>query len=279
MILEELVGVLVSLSTLLITQTPQLSRENLRRYYWVIFEQHTEDEEQEQGLVHREYEPNRTDDSPYYEEIDVSVSTEGRSSRSVCESLRRSFQVNFVLLLAVVLLGLVTVVLVYVDLNTTNSCIEWKHYNHSTPSTIRVLQIIGTSLSALPLYLWFPACAAMLWGLKEFKEHHLSCLFTSCFTVTLTIVYRAVLFDQYSVTSNYKYRYESFVQYQFVLSRSVMIAHCGVPEKKNTGSIKKTDSLKCKLVALHSGNLIDGIKKSHGYQTYKISAILKPGFH
>ena len=144
--------------------------------------------------------------SPYSEEIDVSVSTEVRSNRSVCESLGRSFQLNFVLLLAVVLLGLVTIVLVYVDLNTTNSCIEWKHYNHSTPSTIKMLQIIGTSLSALPLYLWIPVSAAMLWGLKDFKDNHLSCLFVSCFTAALTMVYRAVLFDQYSVTTNYKYR-------------------------------------------------------------------------
>ena len=160
MILEEFVGVLVSLGTLLITQTPPMSRENLRRYYGLIFEQRTEDEEQ--GLVHREYEPDRPNDLPYYEEIDVSVSTEGISSRSVCESLRRSFQVNFVFLLAVVLLGLVTIVLVYVDLNATNVCIEWKHYDHSTPSTIKMLQIIGTSLTTIPLYLWFPVSTAML---------------------------------------------------------------------------------------------------------------------
>ena len=205
MILEELVGVLFSLGTL-ITQTPPISRESLRRYSWLIFEQQTEDEEQAQGIVHREYEPDRSDDLPYYEEINVSVSTESRSSRSVCASLRRSFQVNFVFLLAVVLLGLVTIVLVYVDLNTTNSCIEWRHHNNSTPSTMKVLQIIGTSLSALPLYLWFPAYAVMLWGVKEFKENHLSCLFVSCFTATLTMVYRAALYDQYSVISNYKYR-------------------------------------------------------------------------
>ena len=208
MILEELVGVLVSLGTLLITQTPQLSRESLRRYYWLMFDQCTEDEEQEQGLVHREYEPDKPDDVPYYEEINVSVSTESQSSRSICESLRRSFQVNFVLLLAVFLLGLVIIVLVYVDLNTTNSCIEWKHYNHSTPSIIKVSQIIGTSLAAIPPFIWFPVSAAMLWGLKKFKHNHLSCVFVSCFTATLTIVYRAVLFDQYSVTSNSKYRYE-----------------------------------------------------------------------
>jgi len=210
MILEEFVGVIFSLSTLLVTQAPPISRENLRRYYGLIFEQRTEDEEQEQGLVHREYEPDRPDDVPYYEEINVPVSTEGQSSRSVCESLRRSFQLNFVLLPAVILLGLVIIFLVYVDLNTTNSCIEWRHHNHSTPPTIKVLEIVGQCLTALPLYLLFPVCAAMLWGFKEFKDNHLSCLFVSCVTTALTMVYRAVFFDQYSVTNNYKYRYEVY---------------------------------------------------------------------
>jgi hypothetical protein len=210
MILEELVGVLVSLGTIFFTQIPQISRDNLRRCYWLIFDQNNEDEEQEDGLVHREYETYKPDDLPYYEELNVSVSTdttESRTSRSVCESLRRSFQVNLVLLLAVILLGLMTTVLVYVDLNVTNSCIEWRHYNHTIPSTIKVLQIIGTSLTALPLYFWVPVSVVMLWGWNEFKENHLSCLLVSCFTVTLTMVYRAVVFDQYSVTNNYKYRY------------------------------------------------------------------------
>ena len=210
MILEELVGALASLfGSLLITHAPNISRENLRRYYWPIFEQCPEDKEQEQGLIHCEYEPDESVDLPYYEEVNTSVRTnaEFRTSRSVCESLRRSFQVNFVLLLAVVLLGLMTIALVYVDLNTTNSCIEWRHYNYSVPSTVNVLQIIGTTITAVPLYLWFPISAAMLWGFKEFKENYLSCLFASCFTAALTMVYRVVWFDQYSMITNYKYRY------------------------------------------------------------------------
>jgi hypothetical protein len=208
MILEELIGALVSLGSLLFTPAPQISRRNMRRYYWPIFEQSNQEEENEPGLIHREYEPEQPAQLPYYEELNVSavMNTEFRTSRSVGESLRRSFQVNFLLLLAVVLLGVITITLVYVDLNTTNSCIKWRYYNHRIPSTVKVLQIIGTSLTALPLYLWFPVSAVMLWGFKEFKNNYLSCLFASCFTATITMVYRAVLFDQYSVTTNYKYR-------------------------------------------------------------------------
>ena len=206
MILEEFVGALVSLGSLLITQAPNISRENLRRYYWPIFEQCSEEEEQEKGLIHREYETVEPAETPYYEGVNTSVrtNTECRTSRNVCESLRRSFQVNCLLLLAVVLLGIITITLVYVDLNTTNSCIEWRHSNHSIPSTVKVLQITGTSLTAIPLYLWFPVSATMLWGFKEFKENYLSCLLASCFTAIITMVYRAVLFDEYSVMTKYR---------------------------------------------------------------------------
>jgi hypothetical protein len=54
MILQELVGVLVSLGTLLFTQAPQISRENLRRHDWLIFEQSSEDEGLEEELVDRQ---------------------------------------------------------------------------------------------------------------------------------------------------------------------------------------------------------------------------------
>ena len=56
MILQELVGVLdlVSLSTLLFPQVPQICRENLRRHDWLIFEQSSEDEGLEEELVDRQ---------------------------------------------------------------------------------------------------------------------------------------------------------------------------------------------------------------------------------
>ena len=69
MILEELVGTLVSLGSLLITQVPNISRENLLRYHWLIFEGCPEDDELQQGLIHREYETDEQADLPYYEEL------------------------------------------------------------------------------------------------------------------------------------------------------------------------------------------------------------------
>ena len=195
MILEEIIGTLASLGSTLITQVPPISRENPQSNMINDYELH-------QNVIHREYElAEEPTDLPYYEDIsDVAAvlsSTQCQASRTFCESLRRSFQVNFGFLVAVVLLGLVVIALVYVDLNTSNSCIEWRHYNHSIPYGRRVLQIIGKILSYIPIYNWFSVSAAMLWGFKAFKEKYLSCLFLSCFTMSIGMVYRAVIFDRY----------------------------------------------------------------------------------
>ena len=206
MILEELIGALVSLGSLLVTQVPPISRDSLGRYYWLLFEESPDDEELHQELIHREYKPDDKEELPYYEELNTFVlaSTENNTNRGICESLRRSFQVNFVLLLSVVLLGLITVTLVFVDLNTTNSCIEWRHRSHTVSKKRKVLQILGKLISAIPLYLWFPASAAMLWGFEEFKKNYRSCLLTSCFATCMTMVYRAVLFQKFTTTTVYR---------------------------------------------------------------------------
>ena len=56
MILEELVGALVSLASLLIVQAPLLSRQCSQIYDWLIFEDSREDDEGYEDLIHREYE-------------------------------------------------------------------------------------------------------------------------------------------------------------------------------------------------------------------------------
>ena len=205
MILEELFGALVSLGSRLVTQVPPISRDSLGRYNWLLVDQSPDDEELHPELIHREYKPDDKEELPYYEELNTSVlaSTENNANHGICESLRRSFQVNFVLLLSVVLLGLITVTLVFVDLNTTNSCIEWRHRSHTVSQTRKALQILGKSISAIPLYLWFPASVAMLWGWEEFKKNYRSCLLTSCFATCIIMVYRAVLFQKLTTTKVY----------------------------------------------------------------------------
>ena len=205
MILEELVGSLVSLGSSLIAQTPPLSRQCRQRYDRLIFEDSREDEESYEGLIHREYEEEEAQEIPYYETIDIPVQNTGTRARpSICESFRRSVHVNIGLLLAVVLLGLITIGLVYLNFNTANSCIEWRHFNHSTPASVKMLRTVGDCIAMVPIFLWFPVIAAMLWGLKEFKKNYLSCLYVTFLIMAVSMVYRAILSDRY--TTSIKYR-------------------------------------------------------------------------
>ena len=129
MFLEELVGSCVALVSSLIIQTPPISRENLQREYTLISVPNPEQDEVYDGLIHREYEQEVPSEVPYYEDgTFVSIQTDTR--RNFCESFVRSWKTNIGLITAVAfILGLLTVGLVYVDLDTNDACTEWMHEN------------------------------------------------------------------------------------------------------------------------------------------------------
>jgi hypothetical protein len=158
MILEELFGSFVSLSSSLLTQVPPISRERLQMGFTFIYEAYAEQDEVRNDLIHREYDEEPAVELPYYEEdISVLVQDHTKSRRTFCQSFLRSFQANLGLVITVVfILGLLTTGIVYVDLNTTNACIAWMYNNFSVPSNVRILRMAGMSVTLLPLFSWFP---------------------------------------------------------------------------------------------------------------------------
>ena len=208
MILEELVGSFLSLCSSVIAQTPPISRE--QRQFRLIFDETDEQDEVHDGLIHREYEQRTPSELPYYvDDISASVQTDVvQPSRHVAQSLLRSLKVNVGLIAAVVLiLGLLTVFAVYVDLNTSDACVQWEHHNHSVPTNLKNLRLVGWFIKILPLFTWFPACIAMLWGLKEFKKNYLSRLLVCQLVIGfIECVYRVVMFDELASHTVTKYR-------------------------------------------------------------------------
>ena len=160
----------------MITQTPPVSRE--QRQFRLIFDETNEQDEVHDGLIHREYEQRTQSELPYYEgDIPASVQTDVvQPTRRFSQSFLRSLKANVGLIAAVVfiLLSLLTVFTVYADFNTTDACVEWENHNHSVPTSVKNLRVVGGSIKLLPLFIWFPACVAMLWGFKEFKMNYLS---------------------------------------------------------------------------------------------------------
>ncbi|CAB3989533.1 Hypothetical predicted protein [Paramuricea clavata] len=219
MILEELVSSFLSFCSSLMIQTPPIHRE--QRQFTLIFEETHEQNEVYDGLIHREYEQQPEQQLPYYEhDISDLVQPDGQPSRDFAQSFLRSFQANVGLVMAVVfILGLLTLGIVYVDLNTTDACIEWMHNNYSIPRVVKIFQIVGMSFELLPLFTWFPASIVMLWGFKEFKKNYLSCLLVCQLVVgSITCVYRIVMFDEVTPTTVHFSKYRLPVNVLFTFS-------------------------------------------------------------
>ena len=212
MILEELIGSFLSLFSSLIGQTPTISSETQQRDNGLLFEPNPEREDvYDDGLIHREYDQERPTEFPYYEQnvsyTDLFPARDGRTRKNFCESFLRSCKANLGLVTAVTfILGLLTVGLVLVDLNTTNACIEWMHNNFTVPSNIQIVRVVGMSVALIPPYAWFPISIIMLWGFRQFKQNYLLCL-VACQSIMLStcMVYKILAFDN-SKLPNIEYR-------------------------------------------------------------------------
>ena len=204
MILEELVGSFLSLCSSVIAQTPPISRE--QRQFRLILDETDEQDEVHDGLIHREYEQRTQSELPYYEgDIPASVQTDVvQPNRYFSQSFLRSLKANVGLIAAVVfILSLLTVFTVYVDFNTTDACVEWENHNHSIPTSVRNLRVVGGSIKLLSLFIWFPACVAMLWGFKEFKMNYLSRLLVCQLVIgSISCLYTVIKFDDMTIFSH-----------------------------------------------------------------------------
>ena len=197
MILEELVGSFLTLLSSVITHAPPISRE--QRQLRLIFEETEEQDEVHDNLIHQEYEQETQQHLPYYEDdISASVQTDiVQPGRNFAQSVIRSIKANTGFIAAVVfILSLFTIISVYVDLNTTDACAQWKHHNHSIPRKVEILRTVGSSIRLVPIFTWFPGCVAMLWGFKEFKKNYLSRLLACQLVIgSLTCVYNVIVYD------------------------------------------------------------------------------------
>ena len=122
MILEELIGSCVAVVSTLILQTPPILRENVPAEEPLIYEDSHEDDQEYDGVIHREYEQSEANTTPSYENgLSVKPQTE-KPKR--WESFRRSFIANVGILLAVVfILSMFTAALVVDSLKSITSCV------------------------------------------------------------------------------------------------------------------------------------------------------------
>ena len=128
MILEELIGSFVSFVLSSIIGMPSISRENPQRICKLILQQDRESWEVDNGLIHREYGQETREalaELPQHaENIPILVQSSEEHRQNFCESLLRSCMTNLgMLIVAVFIIGLLTIGIVYIDLNTKDVCI------------------------------------------------------------------------------------------------------------------------------------------------------------
>ena len=198
MILEELIGLLASFFSVLISRPPlHTSRQIPRRGSESTFDQSEEEDVPWVDMIHREYEETeqklQTQTHGYISATYVSVGSESRLRRTVWQSLQRSLRANLGIGMAVFPLALFTVGLVYFELNTGQLCFEWKHHNNSISSSVMRWQVIGEDIIQIPINIWFPVTLALLFGWKEFKSNYISTLWVGFAVGAVVDIYKTFL--------------------------------------------------------------------------------------
>ena len=192
MILEELVGVFVSL----VAQAPAISRENLQNEFECTLENSEQDGSYD-GLIHREYDEQPTATELPYNETDDTVRLV-QTRRNFSESFLRSIKANIGLITVVVfILALFTIGVVLLGLTITDYCPQSMQKNRTSAQNSEIVKIVVISVILLPPFSWFPASIAMSFGFKEFRKHYLSGLFVFQLVMwLLALAYQIFFYDR-----------------------------------------------------------------------------------
>jgi hypothetical protein len=100
-----------------------------------------------------------------------------------------------------------TMAFLYIDLNTTDLCLEWQYQNNTLPLSVKRLRVIVDSIEAVIANLWFPLTMVVLFGWKEFKLRFMSTFYVGFIFGETTIIYYLFLlvFGVYDTHMYYRY--------------------------------------------------------------------------
>ena len=197
MILPELVGAIASFASVLISQPPQISRQDPQRESGSTPVENHEHEAKWKDVIHREYERGNESklqdtnsiNSVYY----VSIGNESCIKPSFRQSLHKSLRSNIGIMLAVIPLGLSVISFAYFVLKIADLCFEREYHNNNISFSVTRWQLIGEDISSIPVCIWFPVIMALLVGWKEYKSNYLSTLYIAFAVGAILIIYKSFL--------------------------------------------------------------------------------------
>ena len=204
--LEEIIGMFMSLFSLFWSDTPRVS-----------FREPTPDTEDDkwQPYINKEYENFHTNGNEQFSSVLINgvltdyTRLDGASSerRSYWESIPKSLWTTLSITCAMFVPTAFTMAFLYIDLNTTDLCLEWQYHNNTLPLSVKRLRVIGDSIEAVIANLWFPLTMVVLFGWKEFKLRFMSTFYVGFIFGETTIIYYLFLlvFGVYDTHMYYRY--------------------------------------------------------------------------
>ena len=197
--LEEILALLLSLFSLVSNETPRVSfRETSHT--------HEESLNDDKWLPYINEEYNNVDTSEELTSVSLLVTNEdlhagynrmsgGSSSerKSILKSFRKAIWTSISMAFSLFLPTAFVIIFLYVDLNTTDLCIEWQHHNNTVPLSVMRIRVIGRSVEAVIINLWFPLSTVILFGWKVFKLRFINVFYIAFIFGEATVIYNLFL--------------------------------------------------------------------------------------
>ena len=206
--LEEIIGVLISLFSLVLNEPPRVSFRGTS---------HTQEEWTDNDnwlpYINEEYENNGTREESSSLNLLSGVLANEDLQKSYLMSLRKAIRITISMTLAMFPHTVFTVMFLYADLNTTDLCVEWQHHNNTVPLSVERIRVIGKSVEAVINNLWFPLTAVVLFGWKVFKLRFFSTFYIAFIVGEATVIYVLFLLAYGVYDTHMYYLYPSNIMF------------------------------------------------------------------
>ena len=145
-------------------------------------------------------------------------------------SIRTSITIN----LAAVPVALLTISILYLDLNTSNTCFE----QNSRPRNVLKWVWIGDVVESIVINFWFLLSLILIFSWREFMKRHRGTVLIAILQGCLVSVCKTVLFIQHVDFTLDRYRYPGNVIFMFG------VIYVGYVVSRNICAFRATDGLK-----------------------------------
>ena len=193
--LTELINLFLSLFSLVLNETPRVSREE------EISSDSDNSEDQWLPYIHEEYE--NVEDMASLSLLNEDVIAYTRSGtdelseqrqRCFWKSFRKSIWTSLSTALVVLPLTAVAMLFLHFDLKTSDFCVEWQNHNNALPFSVQRLRFIGEAVEVILINFWCPLTFILLFGWKKFKAYFLFTFLVGLIFGDASVIYYYVLF-------------------------------------------------------------------------------------